>query len=195
MRCKRRCLVAYGLDDGIRRLSTPYDAGRSADFADHKPCSVVCSRRLTFALGQDPGGVQAGQDHEGPQECADQGPQQAATQGGTVRGCVGLAWPLAEDVLVRVGRETKYSAKQEEQNDVDVQSNLPGEPNQGRFEGGSLISNQHFKPLSIKNYILSCLKLFARRGLFPRNGQARLTWACPSERAGASSCLRRGRGW
>ena len=32
--------------------------------------------------------------------------------------------PFAEDVLIGVGRQTKYSAKQEEQNDVDVQGNL-----------------------------------------------------------------------
>ena len=105
---------------------------------------MVCSRRLTFALGQDPGGVQTGEDHEGPQESADQGPQHAAAQRGTARGCIGLVRPLAEDVLVGVGRQTKYSAKQEEQNDVDVQGNLPGEPNRGRPDGG----RPDLKPIS-----------------------------------------------
>jgi hypothetical protein len=43
--------------------------------------------------------------------------------------------PFAEDVLIREGRETEYSAEQEEQINVDVQGNLLDETNQGRLDG------------------------------------------------------------
>jgi hypothetical protein len=55
-------------------------------------------------------------------------------------------------VLIRVGRETKDGAKQQKQNDVDVQGNLPGEKSQGRLDIGRLrepeLAQQEFVSLN-----------------------------------------------
>jgi hypothetical protein len=85
---------------------------------------VLDSQRLTFALGQNSGRVQAGQEHDGPQEGADHGPQEAFAQIGAPFVSVDLVWALTEKVFERKCRETEYSAKQEKQIDVDVHDNL-----------------------------------------------------------------------
>ena len=88
-------------------------------------CLEVNSQcRLALALGHDAQGIEAGEDHDGPQESADHGPQHAAAQCGATVACIDLVRPLAENVPVRKGRETENSAKQEEQIDVDVHDKL-----------------------------------------------------------------------
>ena len=92
-------------------------------------------QRLTFSLGQYPGRVEPGEDHDGPQEGADQGPQQTTAQRRAPSGCLHLIWPLAEDVLIGKSRQAEHRTKQEKQIDVDVQGRLLVESHQGRLDG------------------------------------------------------------
>ena len=73
----------------------------STSLMDQRQGSVVGSHRLAFALGQYPGRVEAGEDHDGPQESADHGPQHATAQSGATFWRIHLVGPLAEEVHVR----------------------------------------------------------------------------------------------
>ena len=116
---------------------------------------MVGNSRPPFALGQYPGRVQAGQNHDGPQESADHGPQHASAQSGTTLGRIALVGPLAEDVLVREGRETEYRAKQKEHGDVDVQGDLPDERQSGPPNWVPCLSSRcEIQRMYIKSYNL-----------------------------------------
>jgi hypothetical protein len=62
---------------------------------------VVRRDRLPFALGQDPGRVETREDHDGPQESTDHGPQNATAQSGATLWGIYFVRPLAEEVHVR----------------------------------------------------------------------------------------------